>query len=659
MKKTLLLLFSLLLTFATVSAQENVLQAPRGAMQKNTTVTTAINANRKAPSKISLADNQQILGPYDNDALASGNNTSGIPNYPGTYLIANFIPVEDVAPFNGGRIVKMRVGFGLGQKITSKFFVRPVDLEGNILDDDVAEASVTNPVAGWNEVEFEEPYTINTENISGLLIGFRYKQVNTKNGSYYSDECYPLSIVGEGTRTYGIRLYGSINNKTAWYNFGTGNLSVQCIVEGDFPAVGAEPQNYGHVVVNQGSQSTKVVTVHNTGTEGLSNIDYTITTDGVASEERHLDLPSTFTHFNGYASIALPFEATTEESTQQRVVNITKVNGKENPSAAVGASGLVASSNRTFTHRVAVEEFTGTGCGWCPRGLVGMENLRSQFGDLFVGVGIHQYNSSDAMYIANYPSLGFEGAPSCMVDRLIETDPYYGQSQVSYAIDQLFSTIQAMAPEIGVEVSGEWNADSTKIVATAQVEGFFDGSRYNVELSLVADSLTGTTTAWKQSNYYYQYSASQLPDDLALFGSGGKYGKSSISGWKFNDVAIATSFTSTGKNNAPAVTINGAEKSISSCTLTLPTKATLKKAILKDQVFVVAIVTDESGKVINSAKYHMPFYVPDPTAIATLQSESSASEARFAIDGRRLDTPQRGLNIIRRSDGTTRKVFVR
>lgn len=656
MKKTLLLLFSLLLTFATVSAQENVLQAPRGAMQKNTTVTTAINANRKAPSKISLADNQQILGPYDNDALAS--YTSGIPGYPGTFLIANLIPVEDVAPFNGGRIVKMRVGFGLGQKITSKFFVRPVDLEGNILDDDVAEASVTNPVAGWNEVEFEEPYTINTENISGLLIGFRYKQVNTNDGSYYSDECYPLSIVDEGTRTYGIRLYGSINNKTAWYNFGTGNLSVQCIVEGDFPAVGAEPQDYGHVVISLGSQSTKVVTVHNTGKEGISNIDYTVTAGGVVSEERHLDLPSTFKHFNGYASIALPFEATAEESTQQRVINITKVNGKENPSAAVGASGLVASSNRSFTHRVAVEEFTGTGCGWCPRGLVGMEKLRNQFGDLFVGVGIHQYNSSDAMYIPNYPDLGFEGAPSCMIDRLIETDPYLGETNSIYAVDQIFSAIQAMVPEVGVEASGEWNADSTKITATALVEGLFDGSKYKVELSLVADGLTGTTTAWKQSNYFYQYSASQWPDDLAIFCSGGQYGKSSISGWVFNDVAIATSFTSTGKNNAPAVTINGAEKAVSSCTLTLPTKATLKKAILKDQVYVVAIVVDENGNIINSAKYHMPFY-QEPTAIATLQSESSASEARFAIDGRRLDTPQRGLNIIRRSDGTTRKVFVR
>lgn len=658
MKKTLLSLFSLLLTVGTVSAQENVLQGPRGAMQKNSHATTAVNASRRAPSKISLADNQQILGPYDNDALASGNNTSGIPNYPGTYLIANFIPVEDVAPFNGGRIVKMRVGFGVGQRISSNFFVRPVDLQGNILDD-VASANMSNPVTGWNEVEFEEPYTIDTENISGLLIGFRYKQVNTSSGGYYTDDCYPLSIVDEGTRIYGIRLYGSINNQTGWYNFGTGNLSVQCIVEGDFPSVCVEPQDYGHVVINLGNQSTKVITVHNAGTEGISNIDYTVTTDGVVSEERHVNLPSTFKHFNGYASIAMPFEPTAEESTQQRVINITKVNGKDNPAAAVNATGLVASTNRSFTHRVAVEEFTGTGCGWCPRGLVGMENLRNQFGDLFVGIGIHQYNSSDAMYIPNYPNLGFEGAPSCMIDRLIETDPYYGESTVSYGIDQLFSAIQSMVSEVGVEVSGEWSADSTKITATALVEGLFDGSHYNVELSLIADGLTGTTTAWKQSNYYYQYPANQLPADLVQFGSGGKYGKSSISGWVFNDVAIATSFNSTGRNNAPSVTINGAEKAISSCTLTMPTKAALKKAIKNDQIFVVALVTDEKGNVINSAKYHMPFYVPEPTAIATVQSDNSAKEARFAIDGRQLSTPQKGLNIIRMADGTTRKVFVR
>ena len=49
-----------------------------------------------------------------------------------------------------------------------------------------------------------------------------------------------------------------------------------------------------------------------------------------------------------------------------------------------------------------------------------------------------------------------------------------------------------------------------------------------------------------------------------------------------------------------------------------------------------------------------------PTAIVTPSvSVKTAPAARFAVDGKRLSAPQRGLNIIRMSDGTVRKVMVK
>ena len=49
-----------------------------------------------------------------------------------------------------------------------------------------------------------------------------------------------------------------------------------------------------------------------------------------------------------------------------------------------------------------------------------------------------------------------------------------------------------------------------------------------------------------------------------------------------------------------------------------------------------------------------------PTAIVTPSvSVKTVPAARFAIDGKRLSAPQRGLNIIRMSDGTVRKVMVK
>ena len=39
-----------------------------------------------------------------------------------------------------------------------------------------------------------------------------------------------------------------------------------------------------------------------------------------------------------------------------------------------------------YERKVVVEELTGTACGWCPRGLVGMKMLRDLYGDRFIGV---------------------------------------------------------------------------------------------------------------------------------------------------------------------------------------------------------------------------------------------------------------------------------
>jgi hypothetical protein len=52
---------------------------------------------------------------------------------------------------------------------------------------------------------------------------------------------------------------------------------------------------------------------------------------------------------------------------------------------------------------------------------------------------------------------------------------------------------------------------------------------------------------------------------------------------------------------------------------------------------------------------------PKPTtdiAVTTATQQPTIVE-RYTIDGKRINQPQRGLNIIRMSDGTTKKVIIR
>ena len=48
------------------------------------------------------------------------------------------------------------------------------------------------------------------------------------------------------------------------------------------------------------------------------------------------------------------------------------------------------------------------------------------------------------------------------------------------------------------------------------------------------------------------------------------------------------------------------------------------------------------------------------TAITSTQTTANRHEvARFTVDGRRINKPQQGVNIVRYSDGTVKKVVVK
>lgn len=143
-----------------------------------------------------------------------------------------------------------------------------------------------------------------------------------------------------------------------------------------------------------------------------------------------------------------------------------------------------------------------------------------------------------------------------------------------------------------------------------------------------------------------------------MFGNGGEYGKSAIVGWAFNDVAISSSYSMRINKAEPLTNLTIGEKVSTSFTLGLPTKAALKDAIKKDNVYVAVLLIDSDGTVANCAKAHVTGYDPSSDGITAPKSGLAVgSEASFSLDGRRLSAPQRGLNIVRMADGTTRKVI--
>lgn len=497
------------------------------------------------------------------------------------------------------------------------------------------------------DIQLPTPCEIPAE---GIYVGYSFTITSVAT----SGDGYPVLFSGKAApNTLILKTEKNVPDWSDLYTNDFGRLFLQVLLEGTFADNNATVADFGPVYTALGESTTAMIAITNGGGTPLSSIDYTITTDGVASAEQHVDIANPIV-FSNTGKVRITIAADDATGAKAKTLNITKVNGNANTAANATANFTLYTLPELVERNIVVEEFTGTGCGWCPRGLVGMENMRQAFGDRFVGIGIHQYNSSDAMYISpsGYAKLNFDGAPSCRINRGEVIDPYYGSAD-----DILVDCVEELAiPALAkVNVSATIDEELKKVDAKAQIETLIDNSEYTLEFVVIGDGLTGTGTAWNQSNYYYQYSSSELPEDLAIFGNGGKYGKSSVTGWLFNDVALVSSYVSSS-NKAPKLDVmNAGEQKEAEYTLTMPTKTTLKDAVKNAELFIVALIVDKEKHIVNAAK--APITIADPDGIQTINQSSDKEVARYTLDGRRVQSMQKGLNIVRMANGKTIKVI--
>lgn len=638
MKKVLLSLAAVALStaaFAQTAGVPSLSVRPfeAAAAQKNV---------KKVPAKADLADNQRLLGYNTGDAF---DGTLGF----GTALdirLGSLLLPEMLEKYDGAKVVGIRYALADPLPVSKVAIVE----EGSTTDA-VSKALSGTCVAGWNTVMFDEPYTI--DDTTPFYI------------------CYDVSL----SSAYSIYIYNSDNPHEngfmGYANFGSGvqwsaltgsggvllgDLAIQAIVESDnFSSRSLSPQDFGTFFVGLNTTRDMTLNVTNDGA-GVSNFNYVVTVDGTPGEEQLCELAQPAGVGESFKA-TIPVQSQAEIGTVPMEVKITKVNGEANEAAANTANGTLNTISRIFKQNVVVEEFTGTGCGYCPRGLAGMEMMAEKYPDNFIGVGIHQYNPSDPMYNSNYASLNWSGAPNCVLNRNGQyIDPFYGSSN---SITEDFEKAMDNIPMLEVTVSGVWNEDSTTVTATANVESLVSG-QYNIDFVLVADSVQGSSSSWRQANYFASYSAASLNNDpyLTKFCKNGEYG-SSYFAYAFDDVLIGSSYSGT-RNNAKLDALVADQVTTATYELAMPVKTTLKKAIDKKKVSVVAIVYDPStGAILNAGKNRN---ITAATGIQGVSGESNATAvevARYNAAGQRIDAPQKGLNIVRLANGKTYKEIVK
>ena len=631
-------------TFA-MTADAQVLQ--RNPMPAWPTVTNSVQA-KMTKSMIDPAANQVWWGNYTH-----GNKRSGLGlKKTETYDIAFQITPENAVVVgkkiqairfylrdkSGLKDVKVWLSKTLPANVAKAEVVKNLDVA------DLDAGDEAQDVCGKvNDVKLDAPYEVTNE---GVYVGLTFTVTSTSTNGLQ----YPI-VTGDGKGIKGsifLRTSTTIKDWGDYKDQDFGLVAMQVLAEGTFAANAAQPMDFGTLTAALGKAKEIELSMVSAGSAGITDFDYTVTTDGTVGAEKHVKLAQHYKVFGGTTKVTITLDPDATTGSKQKVITITKVNGVANEAPTTTAKGTVVVLSKEFPRAVLVEEFTGTGCPWCPRGMVGMGKMAKTFGDKFAGVALHNYNATDPMSISYDGSLDFSGAPNCRLNRGPGMDPYYGTGD---DIADDFRKELSVLPFAGITLTGVYDKATEKVTAEATIEPLVSGS-FKLAYVLTADGLTGDESAWMQANNYAQFDQNRLPDDMKPYGKGGEFGQTRFKG-VFDDVAIASSFSGAAVD-LPALTENNVVKN--SYTLALPTKQPLRKAINVEKMHVIAFLLDAQGKVVNAVKAP----VKDVLGVnGVIASENIKEVARYTIDGRRINEPQAGINIVKMSDGTTVKVLVK
>lgn len=504
---------------------------------------------------------------------------------------------------------------------------------------DLVSIDVTNAKAGFVTVNLEKPYTIPEEGVYvgySLTIDNAAREVNKK----------PVGIIltpNEG----GFYIHTG-REFLKWLDLSEGlgaTAAIQVTVGGSkvsANAVAAMPGETLYVMTNKAIEAE--VEFVNHGSEGIKSLDIDYTLAAGLKGSQHIDLKKPVEGFFGKTYTAkLTLPDLSSPGNYDLEVDVVKVNGVDNADPASTAKTPIIALNTLPKKRTVMEEYTGTWCGWCPRGFVALEKLAKLSGGDYV---LLSYHNSDPMEITQRFPSEVGGFPDAWLDRAEEVDPYYGTGNTAFYVSKDMSRRNKLFGHAAVEFQSQMSEDGRAInVSTAVIFPYSDDkAKYALEYILVADGLTGDAgTDWDQSNYY---AGSGEGGDLAKFSNAG----SSVQGLVFNDVVIMAPQSGSGvRGSIPAkVTadqpvehsysfvlakaVNTAGESL------LQPQATLKVAVL--------LLNSATGEIINAniAPVGGATGIMSPEAD---KAESGISSVRYYdLGGRQLTAPQRGINIV-------------
>ncbi len=506
---------------------------------------------------------------------------------------------------------------------------------------------------------------------------------------------FPIVTYAGNDINYGMLLHAD----GKWYNqYGSGDGNITMALHLDVSTCASNDVTVNGVIESTfkpGDDCEIPVYVTNNGYKAVESVSYILTIDGTKEAEKSMTLDDNY-QIEGGSNGSLYVPATITEGEHFVSVEVTKVNGETNTASITSGTGYVLGVANPADRVSVVEEATSTACGYCPRGTVGLRKVKEALGDKVITLSVHgpqntTYNDpmtcdDYSLFLENFVS----GFPTAIVDRAASVDPYVGLGigtdwyekdskgnlvKYKFALDKTVTAIANAYPSEGsIALSASLNDKKISANTTTTFNVDRESAPYSLVFVLTENCMTGTDSGkdlWSQFNYYsqefidayYQYygqdvSTYYIDSDMDEYKNGAyKYAET------YNNVVVgAWGGTYQGVEACPIYGISAfGEDIVKGEPMTYNTTFDISKNTLiqgYDHLYLaVLLVNDNNNQIVNAAQVKLTDQAGINSAVK--DNSKTAEVARYSIDGRKLDAPVKGLNIVKMADGSNKKVLVK
>ena len=315
-----------------------------------------------------------------------------------------------------------------------------------------------------------------------------------------------------------------------------------------------------------------------------------------------------------------------------------------------GDSTGISSKVSAYPLKLVSEEVTGTWCGYCIRGIVGMKTMNDKYPDTFIGIAIHNDSNTkwpDAMaagvedyhdYI--YNSCGITGYPHCVFSRNpnYSIDPQY--------MEKCYTAIMSEADNYtGIELKAQYNKNTGKIDTNTDIYFAKKQSNTNYKLAyvIVENNVHRThaelglaenePSGYDQNNYYGNNAQGVEMGGYEKMGSTVRAEQI----W-YNDVARSIYPTPQGEEGIIPVDIAEGDHFSNEVSLDIPTNV-LNSANTE----VIVLLLEKNGIIVNADKVKIEGIETGIEEVAN--NNTIDTNAYYNLQGMRVAKGTKGLLI--------------